>query len=92
MISPSFEAEKGSVISSEVNYLTQDMDRIFQIYMDMILLQAKNKKRNMLVIKASSFCEYDTMTKMNIDQQRIEDFLTDDMPLKKVIKYYLQQK
>ena len=46
----------------------------------------------MLVIKASSFCEYDTMTKMNIDQQRIEDFLTDDMPLKKVIKYYLQQK
>lgn len=61
MISPSFEAEEGKVISNE------EMNKIVDIYDEMTRIQSQTVTKNMMVIKASSLCEFSTLIQMNID-------------------------
>lgn len=75
MISPSFEAEPGKPISSE------EMDSIERVFVDMIKLQSSQRVRNMIVLKASAFGEYDTLLALNNNQNAILSFVESDMTL-----------
>ena len=47
------------------------MDGIESVFHDMIKLQSKQSIRNMIVIKASAFCEYETLLALNTSRQSL---------------------
>jgi hypothetical protein len=61
------------------------MDGIESVFHDMIKLQSKQSIRNMIVIKASAFCEYETLLALNKDQTALLAFVDSDLTLSEVV-------